>query len=88
MAVRTGETERLRMGRYLYRRTEGMEKTRCHEKRDTFVLRAEHVRDAGVTRTCYTRYTNVLRFLRRKILKQATKKIRIITFIPYESESS
>ena len=60
------------MGKYLYRWTEGMEKTRYHEKRDTFVLRAEHVRDAGVTRTCYTRYTFVLRFLCRRILKQMT----------------
>ena len=58
------------MGNCLYERTERREKTRRHEKRDTFVLRAEHERDASGTRTCYTRYTNVLRFLRRKILKQ------------------
>ena len=44
MAVRTGETERLRMGKYLYRRTEGMEKTRYHEKRNTNVLHPLHGR--------------------------------------------
>ena len=88
MVTDTRETGKQRLGNYLYKWTERREKTRRQENRDTFVLRAEHERDASVTRTCYTRYTFVLRFLRRKILKQVTKKIRIITFIPYESESS
>ena len=70
MVTGTREKGKQILGNYLPEWTERREKTRCHEKRDTFVLRAEHERDASGTRTCYTSYTNVLRFLHRKILKQ------------------